>query len=164
MHRLNVKKIGMFFPFVLVTVLCVVFGCTFTQKIHYRLKEGYIIEPKEKSICEVCDSSTVVVLSQNSGLWIGKELDVYAVKTITRIKQAPLYEKVYKGRIKITEIIDDYHSKAIVVSGQVRMKYRVELYIGGHSVATSPTPIVDVAITLKERGQTKIVGRIEEED
>jgi len=127
MHRLNVKKIRMFFPFVLVTVLCVVFGCTVTPKIHYRLKEGYIIEPKERSICKVCDSSTVVVLGQNNGLWIGKELDVYEVITVTRIKQAPLYKKVHKGRIKITKIIDDYHSEAILVSGQVRMNYRVEL-------------------------------------
>jgi len=119
MYRLNVRTTGMFFAFVLVTVLCIVFGCTVIQKIYYRL-EG------EGSICEVCDSSTVVVLGQKGRLWIGKELDVYEVITVTRIKQAPLYNKVYKGRIKITETIDDYHSKAIVVSGQIRKNYQVE--------------------------------------
>ena len=119
MHGLNVRTTGMVFTFALMSVLYVVFGCTIIQKIYYRL-EG------EGSICEVCDSSTVVVFGQETGLWIGKELDVYEVITVTRIKQAPLYKKVYKGRIKITEIIDDYHSKAIVVSGEVRKNYQVE--------------------------------------
>jgi len=38
MYRLNVRTTGMLFAFVLVTVLCIVFGCTVIQKIYYRLE------------------------------------------------------------------------------------------------------------------------------
>ena len=119
MHRLILNKKGLFFSFILVTTLFVVFGCAFTQKIYYRLKEGYITE--------VSDSYVVVCLGQKSGVWVGEELNVYDVITVTRPKQAPLYKKMYKGRIRITEITGDYHSKAIVVSGQVRENYQAEL-------------------------------------
>ena len=120
MDKLNVSKTRLSFLFILMAMILIMAGCATTRSIYYEeCRKGYI--------CEASAPSVVVVHGQKTGAWIGQELEVYELVTVTRAKQAPLYKKVYKGRIKITEIIDDYHSRAIVLSGVVKTNYQTEL-------------------------------------
>jgi len=120
MYGLNInKKEFSFLPILVVTIL-ISAGCASFYDFYYgELRKGYITE--------VTDSTAVVGLGRKNGAWIGEELDVYEIIIAQRLKdEPPLYKNIYKGRIRITEIIDDYHSKAIIVSGQVRENYKVE--------------------------------------
>ena len=113
MYTVNLSKKGLCLLFIVVITIFVISGCALTQKIYYgNLRKGHIDE--------VTDSSVIVILGQMTGAQVGEELNVYETTIISRIKQPPLYKSAATGRIRITKIIDDYHSMAIIISGQVR--------------------------------------------
>jgi len=81
------------------------------------MRKGYIDE--------MTDSAVIVLLGLKTGAEVGKELDVYEITISSGLKAQPRLNKWdLKGRIRIAKIIDDYHSAAIIVSGQVKENYK----------------------------------------
>lgn len=120
MCKVNMSKKGFGLLFILAIAIFVDPGCALTRKIYYgQLRKGYITDMR--------DSTVVVTLGKKNGISVGEELNVYKITIISRPKpQCPLCKSVCEGRIRITKIIGDYHSMAIIVSGQVRENYKVE--------------------------------------
>ena len=119
MYKMKLSKKGLCLLFIVVITMLSILGCALAHKIYYgNLRKGYIDE--------VNDSSVIVVLGKKTGAQVGEELEVYETVTITRTKQPPLYKNVLQGRIRITKIIGDYHSMAIIVSGQARENCKVQ--------------------------------------
>ncbi len=120
MYSLNINKKGLSLLFILVITILVSSGCALTQKVYYgELRKGYITDAS--------DSTIVVILGKKNGISVGDELNVYKTTFISRgPKLPPILKRDYEGKIKITEIIDDYHSKAVIIDGKVENHYRVE--------------------------------------
>ena len=118
MYEKSLSKRGLCLFFILVITIFVSIGCALSHKIYYgNLRKGYIDE--------VADSAVIVLLGLKTGAEVGKELDVYEITISSGLKAQPRLNKwELKGRIRIAKIIDDYHSAAIIVSGQVKENYK----------------------------------------
>lgn len=75
------------------------------------MRKGYIGDPDEPRV--------VVILGKKNGISVGDELNVYGTTLTSRgPKLPPIYNREYQGKIRITEIIDDYHSKAVIIDAK----------------------------------------------
>jgi len=114
MYAKSLSKQGLCLFFILVITIFVSIGCALS---YGNLRKGYIDE--------VADSAVIVLLGLKTGAEVGKELDVYEITISSGLKAQPRLNKwELKGRIRIAKIIDDYHSAAIIVSGQGKENYK----------------------------------------
>jgi len=118
MYKRNLSKRRLCLLFILAITIFFGFGCALSHKIYYgNMRKGYIDE--------MTDSAVIVLLGLKTGAEVGKELDVYEITISSGLKAQPRLNKWdLKGRIRIAKIIDDYHSAAIIVSGQVKENYK----------------------------------------
>jgi hypothetical protein len=77
------------------------------------------------SIIEASDSDVYLCIGSKDGASVGQVLDVYKVIRVTRAR--PTFKRVFTGKIKIAEIIDEHFAKATVISGKAEKDDIVEL-------------------------------------
>ncbi len=77
------------------------------------------------SIIEASDSDVYLCIGSKDGAAVGQELDVYKVIRVRRA--TPTFKRVFSGRVKITEIIDEHFARATVISGKAEKDDIVEL-------------------------------------
>jgi hypothetical protein len=91
---------------------------TMGQKVYH----GFLMKG---SIIEASNSDVYLCIGSKDGASVGQELDVYKVIRVTRAR--PTFKRVFTGRVKITEIIDEHFAKATVISGKAEKDDIVEL-------------------------------------
>ncbi len=80
------------------------------------------------SIIETSGSEVCLDIGSKHGATVGQELDVYKViqLQITKVERHT-FRREHTGRVKITEIIDEYFARAVVISGKAEKGNIVEL-------------------------------------
>jgi len=98
-------------------VIFVIFSCA-------SIYHGLIMKG---SIVEASDSDVYLCIGSKDGASVGQELDVYKVIAVTRAR--PTFKRVFTGKIKIIEMIDEHFAKATVISGKAEKNDIVELVL-----------------------------------
>ncbi len=83
---------------------------------------GYLMKG---SIIETSDSEIYLCIGSRDGASVGQELDVYRIPQTK--PEALHFRRIYTGRVRITEIIDEHFAKATVISGKAEKNDIVEL-------------------------------------
>ncbi len=82
------------------------------------------------AVVEVSSASVYLCIGTADGAQVGEELAVVRVKRVARgggKGQAPKFERIAIGRIRIDAIVDEHYARATVLSGKVRKHDIVEL-------------------------------------
>jgi len=103
----------------IVSVAIAVFTITACATIEKQMYHGYLMKG---SVIDANDSEIVICIGKKDGATVGQELDAYHIN-----RSWAGYQKVYAGKIRIAEIIDEHFSKAKVQSGKVGKGDIVEL-------------------------------------
>ncbi len=77
------------------------------------------------SIIEASGSEVCLDVGSRDGVSVGQEMDVYKIPETK--PEALHFTRVLTGKVRITEIIDDYFAKARVISGKAEKGDIVEL-------------------------------------
>ena len=83
---------------------------------------GYLMKG---SIIEASGSEVYLCIGSRDGASVGQELDVYRIPETK--PEALHFTRVYTGKVRITEIIDEHFAKATVISGKAEKNDIVEL-------------------------------------
>jgi hypothetical protein len=107
-------------------VICIVTmaGCSKMDSArHEVLMKGQILE--------VTDNSAYLCIGSKDGAEVGDQFVVYKFTRVanpdSKYAPHPQYEREQVGKIKITEIVHEHMAKAIILAGEVKPTYFVEL-------------------------------------
>ncbi|QWR76908.1 hypothetical protein [Candidatus Magnetomonas plexicatena] len=113
----NVNSLRLFLLAITVATL-MVGGCAGLEQAHH----GYFMKG---SILEKTGDDVYLCIGTKDGTKVGQELDVYRSKRSNTKSRD--WERVFTGKVKITEIVDEHFAKGKVISGTVKENDIAEL-------------------------------------
>jgi hypothetical protein len=118
-------KSKLFFSAFLALLLLVQGGCSrMESEKHKHLMKGQILD--------VVDNSVYLCIGSKDGAEAGDQFTVYRFERVVNPNpdyspERPYYKREAVGRIKIVEVFEEHMAKAIILSGEAKPDYFVEM-------------------------------------
>ncbi|MBF0466213.1 MAG: hypothetical protein HQK88_03185 [Nitrospirae bacterium] len=117
----NVNSVRLFLILLAITVTTLmVGGCAGLEQAHHEyLMKGTILEKTGDEV--------YLCIGTKDGAQVGQELNVYLTRRVIGKGTHTDWERVFTGKVKITEIVDEHFAKGKVISGTVKENDIAEL-------------------------------------